>query len=89
MKTWRDKYVAKYGKDAIGGVALISKKTGIPRAILQSVYNRGVGAWRTNINSVRMKSTGKKNVKAPRSAKMTKEQWAMARVYGFVGRNPK
>ena len=88
-KTFRDKYVTKYGQEAVGGVATISKATGIPRTILQSAYNRGVGAWRTNIKSVRMKSTGKKNVNAPRSQKLTKEQWAMGRVYGFVMKNPK
>lgn len=86
-KTWREKYIEKYGEDAIGGVAKVANKTGISRRILIEVYKRGVGAWRTSIDSVRMKSTGEKNVKAPRSAKMTKEQWAMARVYGFVMKN--
>ena len=88
-KTWREKYVDKYGEQAIGGVAKIANTTGIPRSILQQVYNRGVCAWKTNIDSVRLKSTGKKNVRAPRSAKMSKEQWAMARVYGFVMKNPR
>ena len=61
----------------------IAKLSGISKSILQQVYNRGVGAWKTNIASVRLKS-GKKDPSAPRSAKMTKEQWGIARVYSFV-----
>ena len=61
----------------------IAKLSGINKNILQQVYNRGVGAWKTNIASVRLKS-GKKDPTAPRSAKMTKEQWGIARVYSFV-----
>jgi hypothetical protein len=36
-----------------------------------------------------MKGTFKKNVKAPYSKKLSKEQWAMARVYSFLDGNPK
>jgi len=49
----------------------ISKLTGIPVRILDKVYDRGVGAYKTNPGSVRP------SVKSP-------EQWAMARVYAFV-----
>ena len=66
----------------------IAKKTGISEKILQDVYNRGVGAWKSNIASVRLKS-GKKDPSAPRSAKMGRQQWAMGRLYGFVMKNPK
>jgi hypothetical protein len=31
-----------------------------------------------------MKGTFKKNVEAPMSQKLSKEQWAMARVYSFL-----
>ena len=88
MATFRDKYIKKYGEDAIGSISKISKVTGIPKSILQQVYNRGSGAWKTNIQSVRLKS-GKKDPSAPRSAKMGREQWAMGRVYGFVMKNRK
>jgi len=40
---------------------------------LQTVYNRGVGAFRTNPESVR-------------SFVKSKEQWAIARVYSFVNK---
>lgn len=83
--TNKQKYNKKYGFKLSESHSLedISKKTGIKKSILQSVYNRGVGAWKTNIASVRLKS-GKKDAKAPRSAKMTKEQWGVSRIYSFV-----
>ena len=49
----------------------IAKLSGFPRAALQEVYNRGIGAFKTNPKSVRPQ------VKS-------KEQWAFARVYSFV-----
>lgn len=86
MSTYKQKFNKKYGyeKDAPHSKSEIAKITGIRKTILDEVYDRGVGAWKTNIKSVRLKSTGQKNVNAPRSAKMGKEQWAMARVYSFV-----
>ena len=51
------------------------------------MYNRGTGAWKSNPSSVRLKSDFSKNpnlAKYPRSARLTKEQWSMARVYSFV-----
>jgi hypothetical protein len=53
----------------------ISKLTGIPMRILNQVYDRGVGAYRSNPKSVRP------SVKSP-------EQWAMARIYSFVMKGP-
>lgn len=68
------------------GLSALAKVSGVKRSHLQKVYNRGVGAWKTNIKSVRMKGTFKKNVDAPRSAKLTRQQWAMARVYAFINK---
>ena len=53
----------------------IVKLTGIPLRILNDVFDRGVGAYKTNPQSVR------KSVKSP-------EQWAYARVYSFVMKQP-
>jgi hypothetical protein len=36
-----------------------------------------------------MKGSFKKGVNAPMSKKLSKEQWAMARVYSFINGNPK
>ena len=49
----------------------ISKLSGMPRAALQEVYNRGIGAYKTNPGSVRPQ------VKSA-------EQWAFGRLYSFV-----
>jgi hypothetical protein len=82
----KDKYNTKYKfkKGTSHSLAEIAKTTGIKKSILQQVYNRGTGAWKNNIASVRVKSSGKKDPKAPRRVKMTKEQWSYARVYSFV-----
>ncbi|HAW78203.1 MAG TPA: hypothetical protein DCW74_21000 [Alteromonas australica] len=52
----------------------ISKLTGVPLGVLRKVYSRGVGAYRTNPASVRPQIT-------------SPEQWAMSRVYSFVGKS--
>ena len=57
--------------------------SGIPYNILLSVYSRGIGAWKSNPESVRL-TTGKKNYSSSRVGKMGKEQWAMARVNAFI-----
>ena len=63
----------------------ISKISKVSMKILDEVYDRGIGAYKTNPESVRTKE-GKKDPKAPLSKKMSKEQWAMARVYSFVNK---
>ncbi len=65
----------------------IVKLSGITKSILKEVYKRGIGAWKTNIKSVRLKKDFSKdpNIKKyPRSTRLTKEQWAVARVYSFI-----
>ena len=53
----------------------ISKLTNIPLTILNESYKRGIGAYKNNRASVRP------SVKSP-------EQWAYARVYSFVMKQP-
>ena len=62
----------------------LSTISGVKKRTLQEVYNRGIGAYNTNPQSVRMKDTFEKGVNAPMSQKLSKEQWAMARVYSFL-----
>jgi len=73
MATWREKFNRKYKQpaDASNSLSKIAKLTGIPRQRLQRIYNKGIGAYKTNPSSIRP------NVKS-------KEQWAMARVYSAV-----
>ena len=67
-------------KDQSHSKSSISRISGIKISILDEVYDRGIGAYKTNPQG------GKKDPKAPLSAKMSKEQWAMARVYSFVNK---
>ena len=71
--TYKEKYNKKYGYDLDKSHSLeeIASKTGISLEGLQEIFNKGVGAYRTNPESVRP------NVKSP-------EQWGMARVYSAV-----
>ncbi len=71
--TYKDKYNKKYNydKNTSHDLEVISKDTGISVKGLQQIYNKGIGAYKTNPSSVRP------NVKS-------KEQWAMARVYSAV-----
>jgi hypothetical protein len=90
MVTFRQKFLKKYKlENKSYSINEISKITGFKKNILQQIYNRGIGAYKTNIKSVRLKNTFKKDPKAPKSARLSKEQWAYARLYGFVMDNPK
>ena len=73
QKTNKHKFNEKYKqpKNEPNSKKDITKLTGIPMKILDEVFDRGVGAFKTNPESVR------KTVKSP-------EQWAMGRVYSFV-----
>jgi len=62
----------------------IAKLSGFPKKALEEVYEKGKGAWSTNIESVRTVGTYKKDENRPRSQKLSADQWAMARVYSFV-----
>ena len=66
----------KYGfkKEEDHSLREISKITGYQLKGIQTIYNKGIGAYKTNPSSVRP------NVKS-------KERWAYARVYAAI--NPK
>ena len=71
--SYKDKYNTKYGykNNTSHTLEQVSKDTGVSMKGLQQIYNKGIGAYKTNPSSVRP------NVKS-------KEQWAMARVYSAV-----
>ena len=72
-KTNKHKFNEKYKqpKNQANSKKDISKLTGIPMKILDDVFDRGVGAYKSNPGSVRP------SVKSP-------EQWAFGRIYSFV-----
>jgi predicted ABC-type ATPase len=71
--TYRNKFNKKYGYALNDSHSLteIAEITKISLSALQDIYDKGIGAYKTNPESVRP------NVKS-------KEQWAMARVYSAV-----
>jgi len=76
MVTYKEQYNKKYKfkKGTSHSLKDISKTTGYQLKGLQIIYNKGVGAFKTNRAAVRPQ------VKS-------KEQWAMARLYAAI--NPK
>ena len=91
MSTFKNKFNKKYKQNLNQANSLtdIAKLSGIKKSILQQVYNRGIGAAKNNPSSVRSKSGEKKPGGFSVNNRMTKEQWAIARVYGFVMNNKK
>ena len=63
----------KYKKEEPHSKKEISKISKVPMKVLDEVYDKGIGAYKTNPKSVRPQ------VKS-------KEQWAMGRVYSFVNK---
>jgi hypothetical protein len=89
-KTYREKFLEAYNlPDKSYSIKEISKITHIPQTILRQVYKRGVGAYSTQGDSVRLQHSFVKNVKAPMKAKLSKQQWAMSRIFSFIMGNPK
>jgi len=76
FNSYKNKFNTKhhFPKDKSHTLIELSKLTGYDKDGLQTIYNKGIGAYHTNPQSVRPQ------VKSP-------EQWAMARVYAAM--NPK
>lgn len=88
--TYRKQFLKKYNLPENTSLSLndISTLTGIPDEALQLVFNRGVGAWKSSPQSLRVKDTFEKDSSKPRKSKLGKEQWAISRVYAFVAKAP-
>jgi hypothetical protein len=76
-------------EDRSYSLAELSKLSGTPLTTLREIFNRGIGAYKTQPASVRMKGTFEKGVNAPMSMKLSKEQWAFARVYSWLNGSKK
>jgi len=93
MATHKQQVLKKLGlpKDESLSIEELARMLKVPKEALQEVYNRGIGAWKTNIESVRLKKDFSKNPntkKYPRSARLPKEAWAMSRVWAFINKSP-
>jgi alkyl sulfatase BDS1-like metallo-beta-lactamase superfamily hydrolase len=71
--TYKNKFNKKYGfdKDEPHSLSEIAKLTGYKLSGLKTIFNKGVGAYKTNPASVRPTVS-------------SAEQWAQARVYSAV-----
>jgi len=90
MATNREKFFNRHNIPLTESLSIpqIAKLSGMPLAALKAVESKGRGAYATNPQSVRMQGTFKKNVDAPLSQKLSIGQWAIARVYSFVMKQP-
>jgi hypothetical protein len=66
----------KYPLDKSHSLEDISKITGYKLSGLKTIFNKGIGAYKTNPSSVRTQVT-------------SPEQWAFGRVYAAVNKNSK
>ena len=91
MTTNREKFLKKHGlpMDYSPTMREIAKLSDMPVQALRRVYKKGLGAYHTNPESVRVKGSFKKDPDAPLSSKLSPQQWGMGRVYAFVMKTPK
>lgn len=88
--THRENFLKKHNLEDRGySLKELSRISKVPLSILQEVYDRGSGAYKTNRTSVRLKGSFKKNVDAPYKMKLSKAQWSFARTYSYLDGNPK
>ena len=89
VDTYKNKFNRKYKQklNEPNSKAEISKKTGIPMSILDSVFDRGLAAHKNNPQSVRSLS-GKKVGGKSLKGKMSAGQWAYSRLYSFIMKGP-
>jgi len=75
--TYKQKFNNKYRfeSDEPHSLTEISKITGYKKSGLETIFDKGIGAFKTNPQSVR------KGIRSP-------EQWAQARVYSAVMGGP-
>jgi len=87
--TNKQKFNKKYKQplNTANGKDDISRLTGIPKKILDEVFDRGLAAHKNNPQSVRSLS-GKKIGGKSLKGKMSANAWGMSRIYSFVVKGP-
>ena len=74
-----------FDEDEEHSIKDLSNITCIPLRILKEVYNRGEGAYSSNLSSVRHKDFSKNSdLRKGANMRLSMAQWAMARVYAFI-----
>jgi len=90
MATNRIQFLRKKGYDTNKSYSIseLSKMADVPEPALNAVFRRGIGAYKSNLESVRLKDFSKNpdTKKYPASKRLSPEQWAYARVYSFLNK---
>ncbi len=88
--TNKQKFNKKYGfeKDASHSIKEIASKAGISYRNALKIVEKGRGAHRSNPQSVRRASDGKKVGGTSLKGKMSAQQWGVARLYSAVMGGP-
>jgi hypothetical protein len=94
MQTNRERFLKKHGLPLSTSLSKeeISKLSGVPIKALDEVYDRGIGAYTTQLSSVRLLSDFSKNPdikKFGASARLSPQQWSFGRLFAFVSKSPK
>lgn len=90
MATNRIQFLRKKGLDTNKSYSIheLAKIANVSEAALNAVYRRGLGAHRSNLESVRLKDFSKNpdTKKYPASSRLSASQWGFARIYSFLNR---
>jgi len=94
MLTNRERFLKKHGLPSATSLSKeeISILSGVPIKALDEIYDRGIGAYNSNLSSVRLLKDFSKNANTTKygeSARLTPQQWAFGRIYAFVMKTPK
>jgi hypothetical protein len=89
MTTHRENFYRKHNIPlntslSIKEIAILAR---VPVKLLEEIAKRGAGAWSSNLGSVRLQGSFKKNPDTsafPRSARLSQSQWKFARIYSFL-----
>jgi len=86
--THRTEWLKRNGFDVNKSYSLnqLSQMSKVSINDLRSIFNRGIGARKTNPASVRLKGSFKKDPSKPLSMKLSGKQWAYARVFAFLNK---
>jgi hypothetical protein len=88
-RTHRYNFYKKYDLDLKDSFSIdeIAEIANVPVQALEQIYERGRGAWSSNLASVRLKGSFMKNAdtsRYPRSARLSAHQWGIARIFSVL-----
>ena len=93
MTTNREQFLISHGKSLDTHLSLdeIAKISRMPRRALEEVFSRGLGAAKTNLASVRLVGSFRKDPNIKKygaSMRLSPQHWAYGRLFAFVNKAP-